>query len=359
MRWKHDNMRRSSIVALSAIVLTFMFLLMLYGTSIKKITLIINGEEQVITTTQWKLDRLLEEQSVLIGEHDRISLPRHSKLENGDRLIIDHTHPLELTADGQQRVVYTTGKTVREAFEDLNIQLGALDRTEPSIESFVKPGDPVRIVRVNKVIKEMEKDIPFSIVKKNDAKLANGKEKVVHEGREGVLLETVELTYEDGVLTAERVLDTTINEPSVDKVVAVGTLKPVAVLSASSPNIQEITKKGVTFAVKQILTNVVLTAYDAGVESTGKSEEHPQYGITYSGTRVQEGRTIAVDPKAIPMGWWVYIEGYGFRRAEDKGSGVKGRMIDIYYDDHNFTVQFGKKRGATVYIVGPNKPQID
>ena len=81
-----------------------------------------------------------------------------------------------------------------------------------------------------------------------------------------------------------------------------------------------------------MLKNVTLTAYSAGVASTGKAKSHPEYGITASGTTVTEGRTIAVDPKVIPMGWWVYIEGIGFRRAEDTGSAVKGNKIDVYFE---------------------------
>jgi 3D (Asp-Asp-Asp) domain-containing protein len=359
MRWKHENLRFISLTAFIALALTFMFLLMLYGTSMKEITLVVNGEEKTVVTRQWQLDRLLEEQSITIGYHDRISVPARGRLENGDRLVIDQTHPLTLQSDGRQDVVYTVGGTVEEALADLQIILGEYDRTIPALDAAVQPGDRVRIIRVTKVLEEQEKDIPFTVVTKNDAALAKGKEKVVTEGKEGVLLEKVELTYEDGILASQRVLDTTIAQASVDEVVAVGTRKPVTVLSASSPTIQEVTKKGITFGVKQILSEVILTAYHAGIESTGKTPEHPQYGITFSGTTVSEGRTVAVDPKVIPIGWWVYIEGYGFRRAEDKGSGVKGKHIDIYYESGETAKKFGKKRGATVYIVGPKKPETN
>jgi 3D (Asp-Asp-Asp) domain-containing protein len=71
---------------------------------------------------------------------------------------------------------------------------------------------------------------------------------------------------------------------------------------------------------------------------------------------VKEGRTIAVDPNVIPLGWWVYIEGIGFRRAEDKGSAIKGKKIDIYYDSEAKAERFGKKKGYTVYVIGPSKP---
>jgi 3D (Asp-Asp-Asp) domain-containing protein len=56
------------------------------------------------------------------------------------------------------------------------------------------------------------------------------------------------------------------------------------------------------------------------------------------------------------MGWWVYIDGVGFRRAEDKGSAVKGKKIDVYFDSESHAHKFGTKKGYTVYVIGPKKP---
>jgi 3D (Asp-Asp-Asp) domain-containing protein len=55
-------------------------------------------------------------------------------------------------------------------------------------------------------------------------------------------------------------------------------------------------------------------------------------GITATDTHVKQGRTIAVDPRVIPFGTKVYIEGFGYRIAEDSGGAIKGNRIDIYYD---------------------------
>lgn len=55
-------------------------------------------------------------------------------------------------------------------------------------------------------------------------------------------------------------------------------------------------------------------------------------GITKMGTTVEAGHTIAVDPDIIPLGTRVYIEGIGYRVAEDTGGAIKGKHIDIYVD---------------------------
>lgn len=44
---------------------------------------------------------------------------------------------------------------------------------------------------------------------------------------------------------------------------------------------------------------------------------------------ITPGVTIAVDKNVIAPLSWVYIDGYGYRRAEDCGGGVVGNMIDV------------------------------
>ena len=57
-------------------------------------------------------------------------------------------------------------------------------------------------------------------------------------------------------------------------------------------------------------------------------------GVTKSGAPTKVGTTIAVDTSVIPLGSTVYIEGVGYRVAQDTGSAVKGRHIDILVKGH-------------------------
>jgi 3D (Asp-Asp-Asp) domain-containing protein len=75
------------------------------------------------------------------------------------------------------------------------------------------------------------------------------------------------------------------------------------------------------------------------------------HGITYTGTKATPGRTIAVDPKKIPYGTQVYIEGYGWRIAEDKGAWVNDNHIDILVDTHDRALELGTKIGGVWILV--------
>jgi len=107
------------------------------------------------------------------------------------------------------------------------------------------------------------------------------------------------------------------------------------------------------------------TAYTLSVASCGKKRDHPLYGITRSGARAQVDRTVAVDPKVIPLGSVLYIEfpdEYSSRNglyvAEDTGKAIKGNKIDIFFGEDNpgeeiiekLALQFGRRK-VKVYMV--------
>jgi 3D (Asp-Asp-Asp) domain-containing protein len=93
-----------------------------------------------------------------------------------------------------------------------------------------------------------------------------------------------------------------------------------------------------------------ITYYTAGPESTGKTPEHPAYGITASGTTVKEGQTIAADWDILPPDTKVFIEGIGIRTVEDTGGAIKGKAIDVYVEDVEVARQLGRHM-ATVYVL--------
>lgn len=88
-----------------------------------------------------------------------------------------------------------------------------------------------------------------------------------------------------------------------------------------------------------------LTAYCACSKCCGKSN-----GITASGTKAKAGRTIAVDPKQIPYGTKVVINGHTYV-AEDCGGGIGKNCIDVFFDSHKEALNFGVQR-AEVFVYG-------
>lgn len=79
------------------------------------------------------------------------------------------------------------------------------------------------------------------------------------------------------------------------------------------------------------------TAYCSCRKCCGKWAD----GKTASGTTPEQGRTIAVDKKVIPLGSIVLVDGVEYV-AED--TGVKGKHIDIYFDSHKEALDFGVKK---------------
>lgn len=98
---------------------------------------------------------------------------------------------------------------------------------------------------------------------------------------------------------------------------------------------------------------VTATGYTAGEESTGKTPEHPAYGITYSGVKVKRDlySTIAADTSVFPIGSVLFIPEYGFGVVADTGSAITGKRIDLYYDTVNDVYNEWGKKTLDVYLI--------
>lgn len=70
---------------------------------------------------------------------------------------------------------------------------------------------------------------------------------------------------------------------------------------------------------------------------------------TWTGCRTATGiwpsrGTIAVDPRVIPLGTELHIEGYGPAVAADTGGAIQGQRIDLYMDTKHECLQWGRRK---------------
>ena len=87
-----------------------------------------------------------------------------------------------------------------------------------------------------------------------------------------------------------------------------------------------------------------VSAYCLCEQCCGKTD-----GITASGTKAMPGRTIAVDPKVIPLGSKVLI-GDKTYIAEDTGGNIKGYRIDVLLGSHNEAIKHGVQNKPVVVL---------
>ncbi|MES2459770.1 MAG: 3D domain-containing protein [Armatimonadota bacterium] len=81
----------------------------------------------------------------------------------------------------------------------------------------------------------------------------------------------------------------------------------------------------------------------------GPGENGPWGDRTALGTKVGYG-TVAVDPSVIPLRTHLWVEGYGFCIALDKGSAIKGMKIDLGHDSDAEAATVGREKRRVLVL---------
>lgn len=83
---------------------------------------------------------------------------------------------------------------------------------------------------------------------------------------------------------------------------------------------------------KRVMRVTAYTNHDPGMDGLG---------ITASGEKTQEGRTIAAD-RSIPFGTEIYIPALGQTyTVTDRGGAIRGDRLDLYIEDLDRALEFG------------------
>ncbi|MFZ5985601.1 MAG: 3D domain-containing protein [Bacillota bacterium] len=309
----------------------------------KEVVIDYDGSRTTVNTMKSTVKEVLQQNGIKISEYDYISLPLDKKLHKTNTIYIKSAVPITVLADGQEMKIMTAKDTVREALEADPVNLSAIDRIEGA-----KPDDKVvkdmrvKVVRVKQKLVSQNEIIPCQVIRRENDKMDEGQQKVVEQGKDGVEEKLFRVVYEDGKEVRRQLLNVKIVSDPVKRLVEYGTV------------LNFTTSRGEKFRYKKVL-NMRATAYTASFKDTGKSPGHPEFGITYTGIRARRG-VIAVDPRVIPLGTRVYVEGvgdvpdYGYAIAADIGSAIKGDLIDLYMDGQETVDRWGVKK-VRVYIL--------
>ncbi|OAK17901.1 3D domain-containing protein [Bacillus wiedmannii] len=104
---------------------------------------------------------------------------------------------------------------------------------------------------------------------------------------------------------------------------------------------KEVSKNNIQ-SVKRELT-VVATAYTADPSENGTYGGRVLTAMGHDLTVNPNMRIIAVDPKVIPLGSKVWVEGYGEAIAGDTGSAIKGNRIDVLMGSKSKAMNWGRQ----------------
>jgi uncharacterized protein YabE (DUF348 family) len=302
-----------------------------------------DGQVTTLYTTAPTVGEALRRAGMTFYLADGIRPGLGEPLMAGMHLYVDRSVPVTVQVDGRTLRTRTHRERVDEVLADLGLVLAGEDYAIPPLDAPLGEDATIQIVRVSERFLIEQEPIPFETEWRPDSDLEiDSPQRTLQEGVPGVYQRRVRVHYEDGQEIAREVDDEYVAVPPTNKIMGYGTKIVVRTLDTPSGPIEY-----------WRVIRALATSYSAGTAGTPKSS--PWYGHTATGMTMRHG-IVAVDPRVINLRSQVYVPDYGVGIAGDTGGAIKGRRIDLGYDDDNLVLWY---RWVDVYLLTPVPNNID
>lgn len=258
-RAKRRRRKSTPLIALNlAIVLLVAGGTAAYGALSQTVTLTVEGSSETVRTFGGTVADVLADHDVQVQAGDRLSLRPAHELADGDTIEVAYAKPVTLTVDGavSEKVVFdhtvgdalaslgvdpvegsyvsakaaaavprdgmdlvvstpkkvtviadgdtttltTTRPTVADVLDEAGVTLDGDDEIDPGVDTYVAPGQKLRVVRIEKVDKTETVKVKHDTQVREDPDALVGETEVVQDGKNGKTREEVTLVYADGKL---------------------------------------------------------------------------------------------------------------------------------------------------------------
>ncbi|PDY34049.1 enterotoxin [Bacillus wiedmannii] len=253
---------------------------------------------------------------------------------------LSSTAPVEKKAEEKTKQVAKVQKTVKAKEEAKTRQVAKVKAKEATkvqeevkAQEVVKPKEEVKVqevvkpkeeVKVQEVVKPKEEVKVQEVVKPKEEAKAKEEAKVqeIAKAKEEAKAREVAKAKEEA------------KAQEIAKAKEEAKAREVAKAKEESKNNIQSAKRELT---------VVATAYTADPSENGTYGGRVLTAMGHDLTANPNMRIIAVDPKVIPLGSKVWVEGYGEAIAGDTGSAIKGNRIDVLMGSKSKAMNWGRQ----------------
>ncbi|MGL4451329.1 MAG: 3D domain-containing protein [Sarcina sp.] len=326
------------------------------------------GDQVIKTSTiMGTVQDVLEKNDVSLEQKDKVVPALNTKLAKNSVINVTRAQEVVLLADGKERTLKTPETSVKDFLKEEGVTLAEKDRVVPDMDTKIDKGQKIEVIRVEeKIVKENE-DIEFEVTVKNNKDLDKSVKKTVQEGELGKREITARLVYENGKQIGKEILSEKVVSEPKNKVIEQGTKEKEVIVSRgpSKPNSNTNTNSNANSSSS--------SSGNSSNNSTGGGSSQPSSGKTmvmqstayYQGSVTATGTTprrnpgglstVAVDPRVIPLGSKLYIEGYGYAIAEDTGGAIKGNIVDVFLNTAQECRNWGRRSIKVTVVAYPGQ----
>ena len=309
------------------------------------------GKLTKIVTVSGTVGDAIEKSGIKLKDGDKLSIGKKVPITENTKLDIYRAFTVTLVCDGREQKIRTTDCTVKELLSKAGVRLNEDDIVSLKLSKELKKNTKLRVKRVT--YKEVKKtvDVDYETTVKYDDSMYEEQVYVKREGKKGKQVKYYKKKYIDGKYDSKELVKTEITKEPVSKIVVWGS-KP----SLYGGNVAKRVISDLTPPYKiDMDENNRPVKYKKKI--VGKATAYCTGTVTSTGRRAQEG-VVAVDPREIPYGSKLYIVSsdnryvYGYAIAGDTGGFIynSNTVVDLYINGYSACKQFGR-RTVEIYIL--------